>query len=283
VSTPKAMIEESPVRRRDIRWLVTDLDGTIVGRDLQLVQRSVQAVRAFRRSGREVFVATGRNEESALPYYTALGLDTPAILYNGARIVDLTTGKRLRDLTVDAQRLAGVREIMPRLATRLGVVGFCDRHAYVLRDGPKLASYAARDRIALLPADRLSGPPEETGFSKIMIIGAGPDDLGEPRKLLADVGVRDHLVQSESGYLEVLPDGADKGSALRWLAAYRGIDIAQIAAIGDNPNDAAMISVAGLGVAVSGAHADARAAADLVVGRCENGAVAELIASLGIG
>lgn len=110
-----------------------------------------------------------------------------------------------------------------------------------------------------------------------MIIGDPEAPLAEPRALLAEAGVIDYLVQSEKGYLEVLPVGADKGSALLWLAEHRGVDLAGVAAIGDNPNDAAMITAAGLGVAVGGAHPDAIAAADQVVGRCEDGAMAELV------
>lgn len=104
-----------------ISWIVTDLDGTIVGRDLRLVERSVAALEAFRRDGGEVYIATGRNEVSALPFYRRLGLDTPAILYNGARITDLSTGERLLDRKVDSRRRSAVRVIMPRLSDRFGV------------------------------------------------------------------------------------------------------------------------------------------------------------------
>ncbi|XVQ84597.1 HAD family hydrolase [Microbispora siamensis] len=53
----------------------------------------------------------------------------------------------------------------------------------------------------------------------------------------------------------------------------------QIAAVGDNRNDIDMIAVAGLGVAVDDGHPDVRAAADVVVGACADGAVAELALS----
>lgn len=263
------------------RWIVTDLDGTIVGRDLRLVQRSVEAVAAFRRTGGEVYIATGRNEVSALPFHRELGLDTPAILYNGARITDLSTGERLLDRTVDRDRRLAVQRILPRLSDRFGIVGFWHEAAYALRPAESLPAYAHRDAIELLPPGGLR--LANTEFSKIMIIGDPDAALEEPRALLAELGVSDDLVQSEKGYLEVLPVGADKGSALRWLAEHRGVDLAQIAAIGDNPNDAAMIAQAGLGVAVTGAHQDAIAAADQVVGRCEDGAVAELVALVGKG
>jgi hydroxymethylpyrimidine pyrophosphatase-like HAD family hydrolase len=84
-------------------------------------------------------------------------------------------------------------------------------------------------------------------------------------------------VRSEATYLEVLPEGATKGTALRALAASHGVPLEQIAAIGDNPNDIDMIAAAGLGVAVGDGHPDVRAAADVVVGACADGAVADVV------
>ena len=59
-----------------IRWIVTYLDGTLVGADLRIVQRSGEALAASR---------PGR-------CHPQRGLRTPAILYNGARVVDLDRG-----------------------------------------------------------------------------------------------------------------------------------------------------------------------------------------------
>lgn len=275
---PSGLADDRGDPGQDISWVVTDLDGTIVGRDLRLVERSAAAARAFRATGGEVFVATGRSEESAGPFHRELGLDTPAILYNGARITDLARNEPLLDLTLDRTRRDAVRETIPRLAANIGVVGFCQDVAYILRDAPILPDYARRDAVALRPLD--GRPMSELAFSKIMIIGANASDLVTPRLLLADAGITGHLVQSEAGYLEVLPSGASKGDALLWLARERNVDPRRIAAIGDNPNDASMLAAAGLGIAVAEAHPDAKAAADLVIGSCDSGALADLITLL---
>ncbi|MEV4256461.1 HAD hydrolase family protein, partial [Spirillospora sp. NPDC049652] len=71
--------------------------------------------------------------------------------------------------------------------------------------------------------------------------------------------------------------GATKGAALRELAAARGVPLAEVAAIGDNPNDIDMIRAAGTGVAVGDGHPDVLAAADVVVAACAVGAVADLV------
>lgn len=252
-------------------WIVTDLDGTLVDRDLALVPRSVEALSRYRARGGTVFIATGRNEESATPYHRELGLDTPMILYNGARITDPLTGERLLDLDLGAVWPPLRDLVLPALPEGVGAVGFSGGDAHVLRDAPVLADYARRDRIVLLGDPPLDRPP-----TKVMLIsdGQAPDRPAE----LVTVHCPDALlVRSEDTYLEVLPPGAGKEAALRVLAGRYGMDIARIAAIGDNPNDTGMVRLAGLGAAVGDGHPQVLKAADIVVAPCSEGAVADLV------
>ncbi len=56
--------------------------------------------------------------------------------------------------------------------------------------------------------------------------------------------------------LDILPAGCSKGAALLALAATRGIDAAEILAIGDNWNDVSMLDVAGSAVLMDNAPGD---------------------------
>ncbi|MER5275915.1 HAD-IIB family hydrolase [Streptomyces sp. NPDC002809] len=251
-------------------WIVTDLDGTLVDRDLGLVPRSVEALHRYRECGGTVFIATGRNEESATPYHRELALDTPMILYNGARITDPRTGDHLLDLDLGPVWPPLRDLVLPALPDGVGAVGFSGGDAHVLRDAPALTDYARRDRIVLLPA-----PPHRPP-TKVMLISDG-ENLSPLADLVALHCPDALLVQSEDTYLEVLPPGAGKEAALRELAARYGMDIARIAAIGDNPNDTGMIRLAGLGAAVGDGHPEVLKAADVVVAACSEGAVADLV------
>ena len=73
-----------------------------------------------------------------------------------------------------------------------------------------------------------------------------------------------------------LQSGKDAG--LKKIAEYYGVDISEVIAIGDSQNDADMLKVAGLGVAVQNAWPEAKAAADYVTEKiADDGAVAEVI------
>jgi hypothetical protein len=65
-------------------------------------------------------------------------------------------------------------------------------------------------------------------------------------------------------FVEVNPLGADKGSALKMLAADLGIPRERVMAIGDQGNDATMIEWAGLGVAMGNANEVTQAVADWI-------------------
>ncbi|MGV9778048.1 Cof-type HAD-IIB family hydrolase [Streptosporangium sp. NPDC003464] len=250
-----------------IRWIVTDLDGTLVGRDLAMVPSSRDALRRFRAAGGEVVIATGRMETSALRYYDELGLSGAAILYNGARTVDLGTGAVLRSRHLPSDAWKALLELFDGLPRGVHPVAFSGGEALAVHDAPELRDYARRDGITLRdPGDWSALPPGE--ITKCMLIG-------DPLPVLDIPGTV--TVRSEATYLEVLPEGATKGTALRELAASRGVPLEQVAAIGDNPNDIDMITTAGLGAAVGDGHPEVRAAAGVVVGACADGAVADLV------
>ena len=80
--------------------------------------------------------------------------------------------------------------------------------------------------------------------------------------------------------LEFSMPGCTKGKALQWLCEYLRIEPAQVIAFGDGENDKEMLAFAGLGLAVADAGEACRAAADGVIGACEEDGVAEYLERL---
>lgn len=234
------------------------------------MRRSALALRRYQELGGTVVIATGRNEVSAGRYHRELGLTTPMIVYNGARVVDPLSATRLLDLNLGRSWQPLRENLLPALPDGVGAVAFAGEDAYVLRHAPSLAAYAGRDRIELREV-----LPEQAP-TKVMLIADRPG-LGALAELTARHCPSARLLQSEETYLEILPTTAGKEVALRHLAERAGVPMERIAAIGDNPNDTAMVRAAGLGAAVGDGHKEVRAAADVVVGPCALGAVADLV------
>lgn len=81
----------------------------------------------------------------------------------------------------------------------------------------------------------------------------------------------------ELGIRHVTQGAEDKLTALRKLAKVRRVSLDECACVGDDTPDAPILAAAGVGIAVSDAHADALAVADLVTTRTGgHGAVREV-------
>ncbi|MFC6930719.1 HAD family hydrolase [Actinomadura yumaensis] len=212
-------MNDAPTRKVD--WIVTDLDGTLVGRDLRIVGPNLAALRRFADAGGDVVVATGRGEESARPYYERLGLRNPAILYNGARVVDLSSGAVLYRRCLSAAVWANLVMLFEELPAGVWPVAFSGGRAHVRSETAALRAYAHRDGIGLHRVGSWAELPFDE-VVKTMLICERPGLVDDAAALLREVasgpdgapagpGAGATLVRSESTYLEVLPAGATRG------------------------------------------------------------------------
>jgi hydroxymethylpyrimidine pyrophosphatase-like HAD family hydrolase len=67
-----------------------------------------------------------------------------------------------------------------------------------------------------------------------------------------------------SGLIEVSAAGVTKATGLEWVARQYGVTPPEILAFGDMPNDIPMLTWAGRGIVVAGAHPEAAAVAHTV-------------------
>jgi Cof subfamily protein (haloacid dehalogenase superfamily) len=256
------------------RLVVVDLDGTARSRRLGITSGVRQAVAAARARGVRVCVATGRMWASAAPWIGALGADSPVILYNGGRVFDFEAGRILHERRLAAesarQSLALIRrdcDLQPHL--------FLDDRVYVERSHPLTDAYAEDDQLTCEVVSAfeplLRGDPH-----KILVVGAAGriEALG---RAVRQAGVAVHTVQSEPTYLEFLPPGTSKGTALVAMRAALGVQAAEVIAVGDNWNDLEMIEAAGLGVAMGDAPAGVRARADYVCASADEEGVRDVL------
>ena len=77
--------------------------------------------------------------------------------------------------------------------------------------------------------------------------------------------------------LEIFNAGVDKWRGINWIAERHQIDIAEIATIGDQVNDLAMIQNAGCSIAMGNAVESIKAAADYITFDNESDGVAHAI------
>lgn len=250
----------------DVRLLAFDLDGTFLAPDKSVTPRARRAVELLRERGIEPVPTTGRVYQTL--FDRVLGMDgfRYAIAANGAVVLDVEGGRFLRRRGIEAPVAARlVREL-----ARPGVVSYaCLDDAGATR----LGSCVSREEYERVRA----GARWEEGVvpdaaERIELLGTPALKVGahfrEPCRYEDLATVAEGLglwhAASEAGNIEIAPAGASKASGLATLCSKLGIPLAQVCAIGDGGNDAAMLREAGLGVAMGNAIPEALAAADEV-------------------
>lgn len=256
------------------RLVVADIDGTLTTSAQQISSRVRRAVRLAQRQGVRVCLATGRTWHSGRRYFHSLGVDPPAILYNGGLVYDFKRDRVLYRRPMSqrqARRVIEVLDAFPDLAAHF----YVDDEIFVRWRTPLVVANARHDHIAPRAVGDFRGLLEGQPM-KFRILGPRPRLHALARRLHRS-GVPGTLVFSERESLEVLPPGTSKGRALRQVARHLRIPLREVVAVGNELNDLEMIQVAGLGVAMGNAPPALRRAAGLVAPSNDEDGLAEVI------
>lgn len=265
-------------RELKFRLVVADVDGTLVEKGGDIRDEVREAVRAYRARGGVFTLATGRPVGGVRHYAEQLGLDVPAIVFNGAVIYDFAADRVLHrtllplDLAVRALTLAREHPVDPFM--------YGGSEILVEALSPRVEAYMRKDRVRCLPVGDLAAYLRRTGLRppKLLFYGEVAESVRLMERLRREGWPDINYVQSDADFIELLPQGTSKGRALEWLARHLDIPLAEVMAIGDHHNDLDLLRRAGLGVAVANAEAAVRAeAARVTRAPCGLG-VAEVLA-----
>ncbi len=271
--------------------LVCDIDGTLVDDTLAIDEQDRQAVARAQAAGTLVGLATGRMYRSALPFATALDVALPLICYQGAVIrdrptpadpVNPATGVPLGRLRFERGLESAVAADLLRLARRRGWTCnvYQDDVLLVERETEATHYYTRIARVPITVAADLDARIQR-GTTKLVVVVPDPDRFARAVAEVAErVAGRAEVTRSYPGFCEVTAPGVNKGAALTWVAGDAGVALADVVAVGDAPNDLAMLAVAGTAVAVDTAVPEVVAAADWSAGRPGAGAIADVVERL---
>ena len=254
----------------EYKLLVLDLDDTILGDDLKISDKNIEAITMAEEKGLHVVLCSGRTMDSMMPYIKAIGIhsdDDYIVSYNGAKINTIggeevyckpIEGSILKDLILIGRRY----DIDVQLYTdELLVERFSDRN--------KL--YEKLTGIAAVVINDLTTIQQST---KVLFNHEAGPNLEKLRlELIENYGDIFNIFYSKPFYVEVLDKSVSKGLAIEYLANKMNIDREAIIAVGDGFNDLSMIEYAGLGIAVSNAPDGVKEGADYVTMSSNNESV----------
>ncbi len=228
----------------------TDLDGTLLDHDTYDWRPALPALDELRRRGVPVIFNSSKTQAEQLALRTEIGNEHPFIVENGAAVVippsyfpapddELETDDRFLMKRFGASRAAILALLAELRAEGHDFEGFSDWTP------ERLAA------VANLPVER-AAPALERCCSEPLLWRGDPASLHYLQERAAAAGMR--LVQG--GRFLHLMGRFDKAEALDWLRwRYEADGIRRrIIALGDSPNDAAMLDAADVAVVIRSAR-----------------------------
>jgi len=244
---PRAIQHISGLKRP--RALLLDLDGTLLAGEEVRVRRSLRPLLLEVDAQIPITIATGRYRENVSYIASEAGLTAPHISENGARIFDGASGRDLHQSNIaceTARELLNYAERAIDLDSNLHYLCVNGRTVYNSREMTD-AEYAAVTALTIWADDK-----------------AHCEQIVAETRSKFDLSIEISRGTSGQYFVVFTPPGVNKGYAALKLARLMGASPADLAVIGDGPNDIPMFEVAGLSIAMGNAAADVRAKAGFV-------------------
>lgn len=261
-------------------WMMaSDIDGTLIGDDCILHDADIKAVSEFIKDGGTFVLATGRSADSARRFYDQLGLTAPIICNNGTLVLDFKEETPLYTNALEDAVSDLVQYVLDGFP-EAGVEIYGPKDIYFLRHNRMVKEHIEREDLIVLDSTLASAPKP---WCKILF-AIDPPLMERFRRFIEDSPFRDRYLFTQSApfFYEASKIGASKGEAVAYLTEALGFSNERLITIGDNENDAKMLSLTPFSFAVGNAapYAKNAAAYETTAWGSTGGAVAEAIARI---
>jgi hypothetical protein len=261
---------------KKFKMVCLDIDGTLLNSNHQITQKVKNIINKIANEKNiPVILVSARMPKGITFLQRELQIEQPIICYSGALILD----KDNNVLAKESINVFSLEEIY-KLASNhnIHVSLYKDNEWYI----EKLDYWAKQE------SEITNIIPKVINFGELMEIwkkeGTGPNKIlcmANPAEvnLLKDT-IKDNdlnIYPSKPTYLEIMPAGASKTSAINCLQQKFNVDRSEIIAMGDNFNDIDMLKYSGVGIAMGNAPEDVKKHANDVTLTNDEDGVAEAL------
>jgi len=260
--------------QHDIRLFLADVDGALVTQDKVLTEAAKAAVRELDHAGIAFAITSGRPPRGMSMLIEPLALRTAVAGFNGGVLVnpDLSV---IESHTLDP---AAAKQAMKLILDQGLDAWVYTEDEWLIRDPD--APHVAREawtvkfeaKVVASFTDALAHTVKIVGISDDLELVAACEKAAQKT-----LGEQASAERSQPYYLDVTHPQANKGTVVATLSKLLNIPSAQIATMGDMPNDVLMFRKSGFSIAMGNASDEVKAQASAVTDSNENEGFAKAV------
>lgn len=260
------------------KLIALDMDATLLNKDKIITPETEKALIDAQKAGAKIAIASGRMPLGVEKYAKQLELekyDGYCVCFNGGLIMD-SNGEIIHKQYIDKKYLKIACDMVKD--SDITVVVHRQDGLFGNKNINSFTEIAPKTVNA--PLTQVDNLPDyiDWNIHKILFVGELEKLKALKEKLVNKYSNELEIVFSSPWFLEAMPKGVDKGSAIKAICEKTGINISETIACGDNFNDQPMLNVAGLSVVMANGEEELKKSADYVtVADCNNDGIAEVV------
>lgn len=260
--------------------LASDIDGTLMENGY-INPKNVEKIDFFISEGGKFSLSTGRSVGALSDVIRQLNSFSASVVANGCMVYDFENSKILYE-TVLPSSDHHLAEFILNSGINVGAEIHCGADAFTLKRTKNTTLHQEYEKFEA--PDVTFAQADGYNWNKVIFVFDNCDDRDRMIKLLEDKPADCYFIKTAAVimgefqyYLEMVPKGVSKASALEELRKIFNIKKGCLFAIGDYYNDLEMIKAADISAVPNTAPDDIKQYADFIGCSCDDGAVADFI------
>ena len=248
-----------------IKLIALDLDGTLTDDKKNITPHTLSALLEAQSQGVRVVLASGRPPYGMRPLAQQLSMARYGgiiLCYNGGHVEDCATGR----VYVERQLPEAALPVLHQLQSDSGMTLMTYYEDKIYTEHPDdeyVAISAFNNKMQVVGIENFVRDALRP-LNKCLMVGPHDKQVVWEEKIREMTKDCLYVCHSTPYFIEILPQGIDKGPSLISLAEHLGVKPDEIMAFGDSFNDEQMLKLAGIGVAMGNAETAIQQIADYV-------------------
>ncbi len=268
-------MDHFPQDTSKFKLIVSDVDGTLMGRDRIISDKNTIAIKNWQNNGRLFTIASGRQYFMLKNDIKNLEITMPVIVRGGSEIIDPVTDNVLYSQNIDADTLADFTKTL-----------VSSNYDFMIeKDNALYGSYeydiSMYQHLIMKKAEDFSH--QDAPKVNVPLGNRTIEEFEKFVNLLIDMYPQLNIVRSYNDLgksLDVTSKSATKNLSVLELIKLLKLEREEVVGVGDGYNDFPLMEACGFKVAMGNAREELKAISDVIVPRQEEDGVAYLIEEL---